>query len=48
MVLFTKSSSYYLSKKITIRYMIAAAIVFAFAMSKSLGSSSEVFLYYNF
>ncbi|PTB83503.1 MBOAT family protein, partial [Sulfurovum lithotrophicum] len=48
MVLFTKNSSEYLSKKITIIHMIAVAILFAFAMSKSLGSSSEVFLYYNF
>jgi D-alanyl-lipoteichoic acid acyltransferase DltB (MBOAT superfamily) len=47
-VLFAKNSSYYLSKKITIKHMILAAIVFAYAISKSLGSSSEVFLYYNF
>jgi len=48
MVLFTKNSSYYLNKKITIKHMLLVAVVFAYAISKSLGSSSEVFLYYNF
>jgi hypothetical protein len=47
-VLFVKSSSYYLTKKITSKHMIVAALLFAYAISKSLGSSSEVFLYYNF
>jgi len=47
-VLFTKSTSYYLTKKLTMKYMIASAILFAYAILKSLGSSSEVFLYYNF
>ena len=47
-VLFTKSSSNYLTQKITTKHMIVAAILFAYAISKSLGSSSEVFLYYNF
>jgi len=47
-ILFTKNSSYYLRKKITTKHMVAAAILFAYAISKSLGSSSEVFLYYNF
>jgi hypothetical protein len=48
MVLFTKNSSYYLNKKMTIKHMLLVAVVFAYAISKSLGSSSEVFLYYNF
>ncbi len=47
-VLFTKSSSSYLSKKITTKHIVATAILFAYAVSKSLASSSEVFLYYNF
>ena len=48
MVLFAKNSSYYLNKKMTIKHMLLVAVVFAYAISKSLGSSSEVFLYYNF
>ena len=47
-VLFTKNSSYYLHKKMTLIYMIGAALLFAYALSKSLRTSSEVFLYYNF
>ena len=48
LVLFTKNSSYYLRKKMTCMYMIGAALLFAYALSKSLRTSSEVFLYYNF
>ena len=47
-VLFVKNSTTYLSKRVTTRVMITAAIIFAYSMSKSLASSSEVFLYFNF
>jgi len=47
-VLFVKNSTSYLTKKITRKLMITAAIIFAYSMSKSLASSSEVFLYFNF
>jgi D-alanyl-lipoteichoic acid acyltransferase DltB (MBOAT superfamily) len=47
-VLFLKNSSYFLTKKITTKLMVMSAIVFAYSILKSLASSSEVFLYFNF
>lgn len=48
-VLFAKSATdYYLARKIKVTHAVFAAVLFAYATLKMLGSSSEVFLYYNF
>lgn len=47
-ILFANNSNSYLTKKMTIKLMIISAIVFAYSITKSLASSSEVFLYFNF
>jgi D-alanyl-lipoteichoic acid acyltransferase DltB (MBOAT superfamily) len=48
LVLSVKNSSRYLTDKMTLKHMVFAAVLFAYAVLASLRSSSEVFLYYNF
>ena len=47
-VLALKNTSKYLNQKMSLSLMIIAAILFVYSMLKSLTSSSEVFLYFNF
>ena len=46
--IFLKNSNSFLNKKMNIWFIIFAAGIFIYAIDKSLVSSSQVFLYYNF
>jgi len=46
-ILFSNTNSFR-EKKMTLQHMLAAALLFSYAMIQSLASSTEVFLYFNF
>ena len=48
MVVFLSNSNSFREKKMTIWYMLFAALIFSYAIIKSFASSTEVFLYFNF